>query len=228
MVVTKGKSKCVLVHGSVIGLHIQLPVVTTGQSWHSLNRVEVPSNLPVVIHTCKWRHCVAGFPHPKYISWCLERVKRIYIQSQGFAFFFLPLPAPLLPSFFLKFLFLIYFLQTKKFKIPVARPTTRKPSGGLHPQSVLGRVEGHPPRAAWSPWSRSSDEPPSVIIQATGSKDIEDNESSSTKPEEEPLHISKSCLRSGQSVLTLPWSPGIKSPSCFTFTPTQLKPTQVL
>lgn len=34
-----------------------------------------------------------------------------------------------------------------------------------------------------------SDEPPSVINQATGSKDIEDNESSSTKPDEEPLHV---------------------------------------
>ncbi|KAB1255320.1 Coiled-coil domain-containing protein 60 [Camelus dromedarius] len=33
-----------------------------------------------------------------------------------------------------------------------------------------------------------SDEPQSVITQATGSKDVEDNESSSTKPDEEPLH----------------------------------------
>lgn len=48
-----------------------------------------------------------------------------------------------------------------------------------------------------------SDEPQSVITQATGSKDIEDNESSSTKPEEEPLHVSKSYLRSDQSSPTL-------------------------
>lgn len=130
--------------------------------------------------------------------------KRIYIQSQGFAFFLPSLPAPLLPSFFLKFPFLIYFLQTKKFKIPVARPTTRKPSRRGSTLSLSRTSGGSSPQSSMISVIPGSDEPPSVIIQATGSKDIEDNESSSTKPEEEPLHISKSCLRSDQSVLTLP------------------------
>ncbi|XP_072809191.1 coiled-coil domain-containing protein 60 isoform X4 [Vicugna pacos] len=77
--------------------------------------------------------------------------------------------------------------KTKKSKIPVIRATSRKPSrrgstlslsrtsGGSSPQSM---VSGNP----------GSDEPQSVITQAMGSKDVEDNESSSTKPDEEPLH----------------------------------------
>ena len=142
------------------------------------------------------------FPQTQNIShgvW--KESKRIYIQSQGFALFLPSLPAPLLPSFFLN---LISFLQTKKFKIPVARPTTRKPSRRGSTLSLSRTSGGSSPQSSMISVIPGSDEPPSVIIQATGSKDIEVNESSSTKPEEEPLHISKSCLRSDQSVLTLP------------------------
>uniref|UniRef100_A0A8C2RFX2 Uncharacterized protein n=1 Tax=Capra hircus TaxID=9925 RepID=A0A8C2RFX2_CAPHI len=128
------------------------------------------------------------FPQTQNIShgvW--KESKRIYIQSQGFALFLPSLPAPLLPSFFLN---LISFLQTKKFKIPVARPTTRKPSRRGSTLSLSRTSGGSSPQSSMISVIPGSDEPPSVIIQATGSKDIEDNESSSTKPEEEPLHIS--------------------------------------
>ncbi|XP_052510982.1 coiled-coil domain-containing protein 60 [Budorcas taxicolor] len=80
--------------------------------------------------------------------------------------------------------------KTKKFKIPVARPTTRKPSRRGSTLSLSRTSGGSSPQSSMISVIPGSDEPPSVIIQATGSKDIEDNESSSTKPEEEPLHIS--------------------------------------
>ncbi|CAI9157082.1 unnamed protein product [Rangifer tarandus platyrhynchus] len=79
--------------------------------------------------------------------------------------------------------------KTKKFKIPVARPTTRKPSRRGSTLSLSRTSGGSSPQSSMVSVNPGSDEPPSVITQATGSKDIEDNESSSTKPEEEPLHI---------------------------------------
>ena len=136
---------------------------------------------------------MAGSPDPKYISWCLERVKK-NLHSEPTFCYFSSLPPPLLPSFFLKSPFLISFLQTKKFKIPVARPTTRKPSRRGSTLSLSRTSGGSSPQSSMVSVNPGSDEPPSVITQAIGSKDIEDNESSSTKPEEEPLHVSKSCL----------------------------------
>ncbi|KAB0370180.1 hypothetical protein FD755_018142 [Muntiacus reevesi] len=79
--------------------------------------------------------------------------------------------------------------KTKKFKIPVARPTTRKPSRRGSTLSLSRTSGGSSPQSSMVSVNPGSDEPPSVITQATGSKDIEDNESSSTKPEEEPVHI---------------------------------------
>uniref|UniRef100_A0A452ELD8 Coiled-coil domain containing 60 n=1 Tax=Capra hircus TaxID=9925 RepID=A0A452ELD8_CAPHI len=73
--------------------------------------------------------------------------------------------------------------KTKKFKIPVARPTTRKPSRRGSTLSLSRTSGGSSPQSSMISVIPGSDEPPS-------SKDIEDNESSSTKPEEEPLHIS--------------------------------------
>lgn len=54
-----------------------------------------------------------------------------------------------------------------------------------------------------------SEEPLSVNTQATGSKDMEDNESSSTKPDEEPVHTGKSHLTCDQAAL----KPDSKNPS---------------
>ena len=158
------------------------------------------------------------FPQTQNIShgvW--EESKRIHIQSQSFAFFLPSLPSPPslpppLPSFFLKSPFLISFLQTKKFKIPVARPTTRKPSRRGSTLSLSRTSGGSSPQSSMVSVNPGSDEPPSVVTQATGSKDIEDNESSSTKPEEEPLHVGKSCLRPDQSAPTLPWSQTPRAP----------------
>ncbi|XP_049643735.1 coiled-coil domain-containing protein 60 [Suncus etruscus] len=77
--------------------------------------------------------------------------------------------------------------KTKKFKLPGIRTTCRKPSrrgsmislsrtsGGSSPQSSMVSVN-----------PAASDEHPSIIAQG---KDIEDNESSSTKLEEENLHL---------------------------------------
>nr|XP_035976957.1 coiled-coil domain-containing protein 60 isoform X2 [Halichoerus grypus] len=79
--------------------------------------------------------------------------------------------------------------KTKKFKIPVLRVTSRKPSRRGSTLSLSRTSGGSSPQSSMVSVNPGSDEPPSVITQGTGSKDIEDNESSSTKPEEEPLHI---------------------------------------
>ncbi|XP_027972487.1 coiled-coil domain-containing protein 60 [Eumetopias jubatus] len=79
--------------------------------------------------------------------------------------------------------------KTKKFKIPVLRVTSRKPSRRGSTLSLSRTSGGSSPQSSMVSMNPGSDEPPSVITQATGSKDIEDNESSSTKPDEEPLHI---------------------------------------
>uniref|UniRef100_A0A8C9J5S9 Coiled-coil domain containing 60 n=1 Tax=Panthera tigris altaica TaxID=74533 RepID=A0A8C9J5S9_PANTA len=84
---------------------------------------------------------------------------------------------------------LLSFLQTKKFKIPILRVTNRKPSRRGSTLSLSRTSWGSSPQSSMMSMNPGSDEPQSVITQATGSKDIEDNESSSTKPDEEPLHI---------------------------------------
>ncbi|XP_043413663.1 coiled-coil domain-containing protein 60 [Prionailurus bengalensis] len=79
--------------------------------------------------------------------------------------------------------------KTKKFKIPILRVTNRKPSRRGSTLSLSRTSGGSSPQSSMMSMNPGSDEPQSVITQATGSKDIEDNESSSTKPDEEPLHI---------------------------------------
>uniref|UniRef100_A0A8C3WF64 Coiled-coil domain containing 60 n=1 Tax=Catagonus wagneri TaxID=51154 RepID=A0A8C3WF64_9CETA len=79
--------------------------------------------------------------------------------------------------------------KTKKFKIPVTRITSRKPSRRGSTLSLSRTSGGSSPQGSMISVNPGSDDPQSVITQATGSKDIEDNESSSTKPEEEPLHV---------------------------------------
>ncbi|KAL2767706.1 coiled-coil domain-containing protein 60 [Daubentonia madagascariensis] len=79
--------------------------------------------------------------------------------------------------------------KTKKFKIPVIRATSRKPSRRGSTLSLTRTSGGSSPQSSMVSVNPGSDEPQSVITQVTGSKDIEDNESSSTKPDEEPLHI---------------------------------------
>ncbi|XP_078291856.1 coiled-coil domain-containing protein 60 isoform X3 [Panthera onca] len=79
--------------------------------------------------------------------------------------------------------------KTKKFKIPILRVTNRKPSRRGSTLSLSRTSWGSSPQSSMMSMNPGSDEPQSVITQATGSKDIEDNESSSTKPDEEPLHI---------------------------------------
>ncbi|EPY74959.1 coiled-coil domain-containing protein 60-like protein [Camelus ferus] len=79
-------------------------------------------------------------------------------------------------------------LETKKSKIPVIRATSRKPSRRGSTLSLSRTSGGSSPQSSMVSGNPGSDEPQSVITQATGSKDVEDNESSSTKPDEEPLH----------------------------------------
>ncbi|XP_006192767.1 coiled-coil domain-containing protein 60 [Camelus ferus] len=78
--------------------------------------------------------------------------------------------------------------KTKKSKIPVIRATSRKPSRRGSTLSLSRTSGGSSPQSSMVSGNPGSDEPQSVITQATGSKDVEDNESSSTKPDEEPLH----------------------------------------
>ncbi|XP_057382831.1 coiled-coil domain-containing protein 60 isoform X2 [Balaenoptera acutorostrata] len=80
-------------------------------------------------------------------------------------------------------------LKTKKFKVPVARVTSRKPSRRGSALSLSRTSGASSPQSSMVSVNPGSDEPQSVITQATGSKDVEDNESSSAKPEEEPLHV---------------------------------------
>ncbi|XP_044897052.1 coiled-coil domain-containing protein 60 isoform X2 [Felis catus] len=79
--------------------------------------------------------------------------------------------------------------KSKKFKIPILRVTNRKPSRRGSTLSLSRTSGASSPQSSMMSMNPGSDEPQSVITQATGSKDIEDNESSSTKPDEEPLHI---------------------------------------
>ncbi|XP_077622058.1 coiled-coil domain-containing protein 60 isoform X2 [Crocuta crocuta] len=78
--------------------------------------------------------------------------------------------------------------KTKKFKVPALRVTNRKSSRRGSTLSLSRTSGGSSPQSSMVSMNPGSDEPQSVITQVTGSKDIEDNESSSTKPDEEPLH----------------------------------------
>ncbi|XP_054299546.1 coiled-coil domain-containing protein 60 isoform X2 [Pongo pygmaeus] len=79
--------------------------------------------------------------------------------------------------------------KTKKFKIPTMRVTNRKPSRRGSTLSLSRASGGSSPQSSMISVNPGSDEPPSVNTQVTSSKDIEDNESSSTKPDEEPLYM---------------------------------------
>ncbi|KAL1768567.1 hypothetical protein HispidOSU_013788 [Sigmodon hispidus] len=78
--------------------------------------------------------------------------------------------------------------KTKKFKIPAIRTASRKPSRKGSTLSLTRTSGGSSPQSSMISVNPGSDEPPSVVTQATGSKDIEDNESWSTKQDEETLH----------------------------------------
>ncbi|XP_008591163.1 PREDICTED: coiled-coil domain-containing protein 60-like, partial [Galeopterus variegatus] len=78
--------------------------------------------------------------------------------------------------------------KTKKFKIPTVRATSCKASRRGSTLSLSRTSGGSSPQGSMISMNPGSDEPQSVVIQVTG-KDIEDNESSSTKPDEEPLHL---------------------------------------
>lgn len=110
------------------------------------------------------------------------------------SFSFLPSPPSFIhPSSLTSFSFLS-FLQTKKFKIPTIRTASRKPSQRGSTLSLTQTSGGSSPQSSMMSVNPGSDEPPSVVTQAC--KDIEDNESWSTKQDEETLHIRKSYLRS--------------------------------
>ncbi|XP_017734566.1 PREDICTED: coiled-coil domain-containing protein 60 isoform X10 [Rhinopithecus bieti] len=79
--------------------------------------------------------------------------------------------------------------KTKKFKIPTMRVTNRKPSRRGSTLSLSRASGGSSPQSSMISVNPGSDEPPSVNTQVTSSKDIEDNESSSTKPDDEPLSM---------------------------------------
>ncbi|CAO2629369.1 Coiled-coil domain-containing protein 60 [Lemmus lemmus] len=77
--------------------------------------------------------------------------------------------------------------KTKKLKIPTFRTASRKPSRRGSTLSLTRTSGGSSPQSSMMSVNPGSDEPPSVVTQA--SKDIEDNESWSTKQDEETLHI---------------------------------------
>ncbi|XP_057621801.1 coiled-coil domain-containing protein 60 isoform X2 [Chionomys nivalis] len=74
--------------------------------------------------------------------------------------------------------------KTKKFKIPTIRTASRKPSRRGSTLSLTRTSGGSSPQSSMLSVNPGSDEPPSVA-----SKDIEDNESWSTKQDEETLHV---------------------------------------
>ncbi|XP_077016086.1 coiled-coil domain-containing protein 60 isoform X2 [Tamandua tetradactyla] len=79
--------------------------------------------------------------------------------------------------------------QTKKLKTPALRAASRKPSRRGSTLSLSRTSGGSSPQGSMLSVNPGSDELPSVGTQVTGSKDVEDNESSSTKQDEEPLHV---------------------------------------
>ncbi|XP_023616183.1 coiled-coil domain-containing protein 60 [Myotis lucifugus] len=78
--------------------------------------------------------------------------------------------------------------KIKKFKTPTQRATSRKPSRRGSVLSLSRASAGSSPLSSMISVNPGSDEPPSVTVQAAGNKDIEDTESSSTRPDED-LHI---------------------------------------
>uniref|UniRef100_H0X3I3 Coiled-coil domain containing 60 n=1 Tax=Otolemur garnettii TaxID=30611 RepID=H0X3I3_OTOGA len=78
--------------------------------------------------------------------------------------------------------------KSKKYKIPLMRAASRKPSRRGSTLSLTRTSAGSSPQSSMLSMNPGSDEPQNMT-PVTGSKDIEDNESSSTKPEDEPLHI---------------------------------------
>ncbi|ELK25208.1 Coiled-coil domain-containing protein 60 [Myotis davidii] len=78
--------------------------------------------------------------------------------------------------------------KIKKFKTPTQRVTSRKPSRRGSILSLSRASAGSSPLSSMISVNPGSDEPPSVTVQAAGNKDIEDTESSSTRPDED-LHI---------------------------------------
>ncbi|XP_050014986.1 coiled-coil domain-containing protein 60 isoform X2 [Alexandromys fortis] len=74
--------------------------------------------------------------------------------------------------------------KTKKFKIPTVRTASRKPSRRGSTLSLTRTSGCSSPQSSMISVNPGSDEPPSVA-----SKDIEDNESWSTKQDEETLHV---------------------------------------
>eukprot|EP00070_Physeter_catodon_P029460 XP_028336354.1 coiled-coil domain-containing protein 60 [Physeter catodon] len=79
--------------------------------------------------------------------------------------------------------------KAKRFKVPVARVTSRKPSRRGSTLSLSRTSGGSSPQSSMVSVNPGSDEPRSVTTQATGGKGVEGDESSSAKPEEEPLHV---------------------------------------
>ncbi|XP_021113032.1 coiled-coil domain-containing protein 60 isoform X1 [Heterocephalus glaber] len=79
--------------------------------------------------------------------------------------------------------------KTMKFKLPVIRNTIHKPSWRGSTLSLSRTSGGSSPQSSMISVNPGSEEPQSLITQETSSKDIEDNESSSTKLDEEPLHV---------------------------------------
>ena len=191
-----------------------------GQPLHSLSRIS-PIKLASNKHMYKLSWFVTeGLSRPRICLMVFGKSQKDFTFRARFSLFFFPtfLPPflfssilPFLPSF-LKSLFVFSFLQTKKFKVPVARVTSRKPSRRGSALSLSRTSGASSPQSSMVSVNPGSDEPQSVITQATGSKDVEDNESSSAKPEEEPLHVSKSYLRSDQSALTLSWNQISRAP----------------
>ncbi|XP_029778773.1 coiled-coil domain-containing protein 60 [Suricata suricatta] len=79
--------------------------------------------------------------------------------------------------------------KTKKFKLPALPVTIRKPSRRASILSLSWNSGGSSPQGSMVSMNPGSHEPQSAVTQVIGSKDTEDSESSSTKPDEEPLHI---------------------------------------
>ncbi|XP_066222074.1 coiled-coil domain-containing protein 60 isoform X1 [Saccopteryx leptura] len=109
---------------------------------------------------------------------------------------------------------------TKKLKFPTVHAANHKPSQRGLTLSLSRASGGSSPESSMVSMNPGSDEPRSVTTQTTGSKDIEDNESSSTKPDEEPLHISLQKLlemvqKEAQRTITLENGMHRNAPSIF-------------
>ncbi|XP_008067500.1 coiled-coil domain-containing protein 60 [Carlito syrichta] len=79
--------------------------------------------------------------------------------------------------------------KTKEFKIPVMQTTSHKSSQRGSTRNLTRISAGSSTQSSMVSVNPGSDELPSVATPVAGSKDIEENESSSTKSDEEPLHF---------------------------------------